>query len=70
MKADGSVVTWGHAVHGGDCSAVQEQLVADVQCIYSTGFAFAAVKADGSVATWGDAHFGGDCSAVQEQLLQ
>merc|ERR1712193_346800 len=38
---------------GGDCSKVQEQVAVDVQSIYSTTSAFAALKADGSVVTWG-----------------
>ena len=69
VKGDGSVVTWGHSYSGGDCSAVQPQLV-EIQDIYSTAQAFAAVKQDGSVVTWGDSDFGGDCSAVQRQLVE
>ena len=34
LKADGTVVTWGHDDWGGDASTVQTQLV-DVQHIYS-----------------------------------
>merc|ERR1712224_609408 len=34
-------------------SKVQEQLTVDVQSIYSTTSAFAALKADGSVVSWG-----------------
>ena len=45
------MVAWGGA--GGDCSKVQEKLAADVQSIYSTTSAFAALKADGSVVAWG-----------------
>ena len=68
LKQDGTVVTWGLSVEwrwddeedekyqvvvdGGDCSNVKEQLV-DVQYIYSTKFAFAALKADGSIVAWG-----------------
>merc|ERR1712159_770533 len=50
-----------------DCSAVPEQLH-DVQCIYSTFGAFAALKTNGSVVTWGRADLGGDCTGVQEHL--
>ena len=53
--------------YGGDCSKVQHQLV-DVQSIYSTTSAFAALKADGSVVAWGSPGSGGDCSEVQAQL--
>ena len=49
MKCDGSVVACGVDDCGGDSLAAQEQL-RGVQQIYSTGWAFAAVKADGSVA--------------------
>ena len=56
---------------------VQAQLAADVLSIYSSGYAFAALKHDGSVVAWGHGHpgaveeqvnHGGDCSEVQEQL--
>jgi hypothetical protein len=36
--------------------------------IYSTTFAFAAVRSDGSVVTWGRASSGGNCDAVRAQL--
>ncbi|CAE8650193.1 unnamed protein product, partial [Polarella glacialis] len=58
----------GSGERGGDSSAVQAQLQGDVQQIYSTDHAFAAVKSDGSVVTWGHAEHGGDSSAVQAQL--
>ena len=64
---DGSIVTWGTADHGGDSSAVQEQ-IKDVQQIQATMFAFAAILDDGSVVSWGDARFGGDSSAIQDDL--
>ena len=68
MKSNGKVVTWGAAPDGGDCSAVQQELEADVQEVYSTNVAFAAVKSDGKVVTWGDEGRGGDCSAVRQEL--
>ena len=68
VKGDGSVVCWGHAVSGGDCAAVQEQLT-DVKEIAGTGSAFAALKGDGSVVCWVDSFSGGDCAAVREQLI-
>ena len=68
ILADGSVVTWGDAVGGGDSTAVQQQLknAQHIQTVYQG--AFAAVLADGSVVTWGMAVFGGDSSAVRNQL--
>ena len=53
LKTDGSVVTWGCSVDGGDSSAVQGQLAGDVKTIFSANGAFAALKADGSVVAWG-----------------
>ena len=47
---------------------MKEQLAVDVQSIYSTDKAFAALKDDGSVVAWGPSDLGGDCSAVQDQL--
>ena len=67
ILGDGSVVTWGHAVWGGDSSAVQDELK-NVQQTQASSGAFAAILGDGSVLAWGDANFGGDNSAVQDQL--
>ena len=67
ILADGSVVTWGVAVYGGDSSAVQDQLK-NVQQVQAWKGAFAAIRADRSVVTWGHAEDGGDSSAVQDQL--
>ena len=52
LKADGTVACTGLPHAGGDCHAIQDQLV-DVQHIYATGTAFAALKADGGVVSWG-----------------
>ena len=67
-KANGSVVTWGSAAHGGDCSQVQQQLQ-DVTAIYANRTCFAAVKADHTVVTWGDAEFGARQPAWTQDLL-
>ena len=40
----------------------------DVTQVFSTRFAFAALRADGSVVTWGDSTYGGDSSAVASQI--
>ncbi|CAE8611413.1 unnamed protein product [Polarella glacialis] len=56
--ADGSVVTWGDADHGGNSSAVAPLLAEGVVQVCGNGEAFAAIKADGSVVTWGDADHG------------
>ena len=67
ILGDGSVVTWGKADCGGDCSAVQGQLK-DVRQIHATECAFAAILGDRSVVTWGKADCGGDSSSVQDRL--
>ena len=51
--ADGSIVTWGVANHGGNSEDVKEALTSGMQHTYSTRTAIAAVKTDGSVVTWG-----------------
>lgn len=43
----------------------KEQLV-DVEKIYATDAAFAALKRDGSVVVWGHPEHGGDCQKVQD----
>jgi hypothetical protein len=73
---DGSVVTWGSPMSGGDSSRVQAELKQKaelkqgVDTIYSTDDAFAALMQDGSVVTWGDPVNGGDSSGVQAELKQ
>ena len=37
------MVTWGHAMHGGDSSAVHEELV-EVVAVQATSYAFAAIS--------------------------
>ena len=67
------MVAWGNKRWGGDCSEIQDQLVANVQSIYAAEYAFAALKADGTVVAWGSSggsyEYGGDCSTVQTQLV-
>jgi Ca2+-binding RTX toxin-like protein/alpha-tubulin suppressor-like RCC1 family protein len=70
LRADGSVVTWGDGMYGGDSSIVASSLNGDVDVtqIFSTYTAFAALRADGSVVTWGDSLYGGDSSSVASSL--
>jgi Ca2+-binding RTX toxin-like protein len=68
LKTNGSVVTWGFSLWGGDSSSVASQLSGGVTQIFSTNQAFAALKSDGSVITWGDGNYGGNSSAVASQL--
>ena len=74
LKEDGSVVTWGNEGKGG-IEAIADllnnkyidisyNLKSGVKAIYSTDFAFAALKEDGSVVTWGDNENGGDTIIV------
>ena len=67
LRSDGSVVTWGAPLAGGDSSAIDFDGPADnlyVTRIFSTTSAFAALRSDGSVVTWGYPNHGGDSSAV------
>ncbi|MCH1500297.1 MAG: pentapeptide repeat-containing protein, partial [Akkermansiaceae bacterium] len=67
LKEDGSVVTWGNGLRGGDSSSVESELT-DIVEIYPSEICFAAVKQDGSVITWGDPASGGDSSSVRSDL--
>ena len=62
------MVTWGDPVCGGISRLVQDRLV-NVQQIYSTDYAFAAVTKDGDVVTGGDEFGGGNSGSVQDQLV-
>lgn len=65
LKNDGTVVTWGHWVNGGDSSTVAGLNTGSaVTRIFSTHAAFAALKADGSVIVWGDTGCGGDATGA------
>ena len=64
---DRNVVTHGDPSFGGDSPRVQD-LLRNVQQIYATHYAFAAILADGTVVTWGNPEYGGDSSTVQDQL--
>eukprot|EP00927_Polykrikos_kofoidii_P044028 TRINITY_DN38117_c0_g1_i1.p1 TRINITY_DN38117_c0_g1~~TRINITY_DN38117_c0_g1_i1.p1 ORF type:complete len:609 (+),score=126.68 TRINITY_DN38117_c0_g1_i1:1057-2883(+) len=68
LKADGSVVSWGSGLAGGDASAVAHELRRDVVRLHATWSAFAALKSDRSVVTWGSAQQGGNSCSVAEHL--
>lgn len=74
LKRDGSVVTWGDALNGGDSRAVAVRLASGVSQIYSSGnrsgAAFAALKADGSVVTWGNPSNGGSSTSWRADSLR
>eukprot|EP00438_Fugacium_kawagutii_P035133 Skav218773 [mRNA] locus=scaffold1372:350696:362053:- [translate_table: standard] len=61
------VVTWGDPNCGGDSSPVQNRL-RNVQQIFASSSAFAAILGDRSVVTWGCQQDGGDISAVRDRL--
>ena len=65
ILTDGSVVTWGSQLCGGDSGAVQDQLKG-VQHIQASRQASAAILTDGSVVTWGSQLCGGDSGAVED----
>ena len=58
-----------HILHEilGRQAGCKEQLV-DVEKIYATDAAFAALKRDGSVVVWGHPEHGGDCQKVQDRI--
>jgi D-arabinose 1-dehydrogenase-like Zn-dependent alcohol dehydrogenase len=70
VRADGSVITWGDGISGGDSSSVAASLdgTVDVVSIQANEYAFAAIRADGSVITWGNSGNGGDSSSVAASL--
>jgi len=68
LKTDGSVVTWGEKISGGDSSSVISQISSDVINISANAYSFAALKSDGSVVTWGEDARGGDSSLVSDDL--
>ena len=61
------MVTWGNSINGGNSSTVSSQLASGVTNIFSTYYAFTALKSDGSVVTWGD-NSGANSSTVNSQL--
>ncbi|CAE7233868.1 HERC1 [Symbiodinium natans] len=63
ILADGSVIAAGDEEKGGDCSEVQDQLQ-EVQELWATGGAFAALLRDERIVTWGDP----GCGATSEVL--
>ena len=68
LKSDGSVVTWGEKISGGDSSSVLSQISSDVISLSANAYSFAALKSDGSVVTWGVDAKGGDSSLVSDDL--
>jgi len=80
LKSNGSVVTWGNTLSGGNSSiynpitnpatytSVASSLTSGVVTIYSNNSAYAALKSDGSVVTWGDATSGGNSSIYYNNI--
>jgi hypothetical protein len=61
---------WGDPRHGGDSSAIQDQLrLRGVQEVQATESAFAAIL-DGSVVTWGNPGLGGNRTAQLRNVQQ
>ena len=46
-------MAWGHANTGSDFATVSNELAGNVTELFSTRYAFAALKADGRVVAWG-----------------
>ena len=68
IKNDGTVVSWGHAMYGGDSTSVRDDLINIEHITGSLGGAFAALRKDGSVITWGHPSAGGDSTLVAKHL--
>jgi hypothetical protein len=69
LRADGSVVTWGASLGGGDSSAVFAQLQSGVLHVVASRLAFFAFKSPNkALVVWGQDDAGGDASAVVPQL--
>ena len=77
LKSDGSVVVWGNSIYGGEARVATGSttytnmvgsLSSGVIALYSTIYAFAALKSDGSVVTWGKDQYGADSSTVADSL--
>ena len=64
LKADGSVVSWGHQSYGGkqnnNNSKIEGLLTSGVKKLYSNSYAFCAVKNDGTIVCWGHQSYGGN----------
>ena len=54
--ATGSVVAWGDSTSGGTTPG---NVDSNVVAVYSTRYAFAALKTDGSIVAWGSSTYGG-----------
>jgi hypothetical protein len=67
-KSDGSVVTWGDALWGGNSTSVSSALSSNVTAIFSTPYSFAALKDNGSVVTWGSFSSEGNSTSVSSAL--
>jgi len=66
-KNNGAVVKRG-GCSCGDHSALQHQLASDVEFIWCTGTAFAAVKRNDDVLTWVDSCSGADSTLAHVQV--
>ena len=56
LKTNGSVVTWGNKVTGGDSSSVASYISSNVKKLYSCSTTFFALKHDNSLIAWGNYH--------------
>ena len=61
-------MTWGDGDYGGTSTTVSTHLSSGVTKIFSTGWAFAALKGDGPVVTWGGGDYGGSSTDVAGSL--
>lgn len=70
IKKDGSVITWGNSINGGEMKdSISSELTSDVKKIYSTTHAFAALKDDNTIVTWGLDYLYGTAIKPKAKLL-
>jgi hypothetical protein len=55
MTPNNSVTAWGDSSYGGSGSPIDSGYTE----VYSTSYAFAALKSDGSITAWGYSKYGG-----------
>ena len=53
LKEDGSIVTWGHNLCGGNHENVANKINYNIKEIYSNNNSFLAIKDDNSMIMWG-----------------
>lgn len=64
----GNVITWGYTDYNYGAVSTSVSGYSDIVSLYSTNYAFAALRTNGNVVTWGNIYYGGDSSNVTLNL--